>query len=682
MRSSSIGSTIIGIESIVYIFLIGCGGGGTRATAPQVTVSVSPASAQVSVGGTLQLAASGGGSSYTWAVNDVRGGNHTYGTITSTGLYTAPQASPGSVTIKATSTATPSASGTATLTIVSPSPVVYLVSPAAFVAGSGDTPITVTGDQFVANSTVTVGETQLAATLVSINELKAVVPAALLAQPTVHRLTVTTPAPGGGADNSHKLTVAATGTVAATTHPLVASYSIRLPRPGKVAVEFGLDTTYGRRTWTRSTPLLRIPEVEILVAGMKQFSTYHMRAVADFADGTQFLDADHTFTTGGLPTSRVPQLKVTRPSGLPNNPGVELLDLYAGTANQALAAITDLDGNVIWYYDYDPATWGAPYPWRPLANGNFIILLSAGALREIDLLGNTIREMTKDELNLRLAAGGFNLAVDSMHHEVTPLPNGHFILLVNSHRSFMDLPGRPGETKITGDQLVDLDANWNPVGVWNTFDHMDVNRHPVSVNDWTHGNSIAYSADDGNLLFSMRNQHWVIKIDYQDGRGSGNILWRLGYQGDFTMQNGGPEAWQYGQHFPVITTPDTTGIFDLVIFDNGNNRVMDQNGTTCQLFVVPYCYSRAPIFRVDEGSKTVQVLFDGRLPRYADMLGSVTFFEDGNVEADMGLLIPIAAQVVEMTQEPVPQIVWQMDITGQMAYRAYRIPSLYPGVQW
>jgi hypothetical protein len=26
--------------------------------------------------------------------------------------------------------------------------------------------------------------------------------------------------------------------------------------------------------------------------------------------------------------------------------------------------------------------------------------------------------------------------------------------------------------------------------------------------------------------------------------------------------------------------------------------------------------------------------------------------------------------------------VWQMNITGQLAYRGFRIPSLYPGVVW
>ena len=42
-----------------------------------------------------------------------------------------------------------------------------------------------------------------------------------------------------------------------------------------------------------------------------------------------------------------------------------------------------------------------------------------------------------------------------------------------------------------------------------------------------------------------------------------------------------------------------------------------------------------------------------------------------------------AASVYEVTQDPTnPQTVWQLQITGQNAYRAMRIPSLYPGVQW
>jgi hypothetical protein len=43
------------------------------------------------------------------------------------------------------------------------------------------------------------------------------------------------------------------GTVTATNNPQVAQYSITLPYPGSVTVNFGTDTTYGRQTWTRTT---------------------------------------------------------------------------------------------------------------------------------------------------------------------------------------------------------------------------------------------------------------------------------------------------------------------------------------------------------------------------------------------------------------------------------------------
>jgi hypothetical protein len=39
------------------------------------------------------------------------------------------------------------------------------------------------------------------------------------------------------------------------------------------------------------------------------------------------------------------------------------------------------------------------------------------------------------------------------------------------------------------------------------------------------------------------------------------------------------------------------------------------------------------------------------------------------------------SQIMEVTQKD-NQLVWQMNVSGANAYRAYRIPSLYPGVTW
>jgi len=41
-----------------------------------------------------------------------------------------------------------------------------------------------------------------------------------------------------------------------------------------------------------------------------------------------------------------------------------------------------------------------------------------------------------------------------------------------------------------------------------------------------------------------------------------------------------------------------------------------------------------------------------------------------------------ASQVMEVTYPDSPQTVWQLNLTGANAYRAFRIPSLYPGISW
>jgi len=446
------------------------------------------------------------------------------------------------------------------------------------------------------------------------------------------------------------------------------------------------------KTWSRPTP----PgggEVDVLVAGMKAFSTYHMRAFVDFPGGTRSVDADHTFTTGGLPAARLPQLTVRRSSTLTPNPGVEYMNLvnFFTPGNPAQAVVTDLDGNVIWYYDPDPTGTGSIiFPFKFLPNGNVLVNLfgtiggSAGVLREIDLAGDTIRELSWETLNQRLASAGFNLTVSGIHHDFALLPNGHLILLVNELKSFTDLPGYPGTISVLGDGLVDLDENWNPVWTWDSFDRLDVNRHPQGLPDWTHSNAVIYSSDDGNLLLSSRHQSWVLKIDYEDGRGSGDILWRFGYQGDFTLDAGAPAAWAYGQHDIRILSPNSTGVFTLGMFDNGFIRVLDDSGTLCGSSGAPACYSRVPFFQVDQIGRTAHVQYEVSSLPYSFAVGSIEVLPNGNLEYDEGFLalFPARATIKEVTQESTPQTVWEVDEAGQIAYRAFRIPSLYPGVQW
>jgi arylsulfate sulfotransferase len=491
--------------------------------------------------------------------------------------------------------------------------------------------------------------------------------------------------------------VLAPGTVSSTNNPLVAQYSITLPDGGNVKVEFGPDASYGLDTWTQPAPSGG-GQMNMLVAGMKASGTYHMRAIVDLPGGLQFQDVDHTFQTGALPANRIPAITVSQPGSLAPNSGVELLDLinYAIPGNPLQAVVTDLQGNVIWYYDIDPdgSTGALPFPIKLLPNGHFLINATPagsggtggpGVLLEIDLAGNIIRSMTSAELNSRLAASGFNLVTQAMHHDFLLLPNGHLIIIVDHKKDFTDLPGYPGTTSVLGDALIALDQNWQPVWFWDTFDHLDINRHPLAFPDWTHSNALIYSPDDGDLLLSMRDQSWVIKIDYQDGKGSGGILWRFGYQGDFTLASGGaPAAWTYGQHDIQIVSPNSSGIFNMSMFDNGWIRVMDDNGDLCGTTGQPACYSRSVIFQVDEPTRTATVLWeDSNLP-YSLALGSMRLQTNGNVEFDEGFIpdTPFKAVVQEVTPDANPQLVWQLEVDHQPGYRIFRLPSLYPGVQW
>ena len=314
--------------------------------------------------------------------------------------------------------------------------------------------------------------------------------------------------------------------LAATQHPLVAQYKVSVSTAAQVTVEFGTTTAYGRSTATQS--INAGGDAPILVAGMRPATAYHMRARIDFASGATMYDSDHTFTTKTLPNATFPQVKVTQTSGF----AAQGVDVTSSTGPQVTAAVFDNDGSLIWYY-YDPKMPPLTFPLKFLPNGEFIAQYYQN-LREVDLSGKIIREETIDKVNSELKSAGYSIHAVEFHHDMLSLDNGHWILLVDLQKDYQDLPGYPGTTHVVGDAIIDLDPNGHLVWAWNTFDHLDVNRHPYMFPDWTHSNALVYTAD-GNLLLSMRHQSWIIKINYANGAGNGDILWHLGPEGDFAL---------------------------------------------------------------------------------------------------------------------------------------------------
>jgi hypothetical protein len=143
---------------------------------------------------------------------------------------------------------------------------------------------------------------------------------------------------------------------------------------------------------------------------------------------------------------------------------------------------------------------------------------------------------------------------------VLKLANGHNLLLITYTQAVTD---PPGSGNVAGNLIVEWDPQTQkPVWSWNGFDHLQVSHAPFGLPDWTHANALLYSPDDGNLIVSMRNQDWILKLNYADGAGDGSVLWRMGPDGDFTLPAGAsPVEWNYGQHYPVFCEPEQRGGF-------------------------------------------------------------------------------------------------------------------------
>ncbi len=146
-----------------------------------------------------------------------------------------------------------------------------------------------------------------------------------------------------------------------------------------------------------------------------------------------------------------------------------------------------------------------PFPIKLLPNGNMLLTvqgLTDDYVREIDLAGNIVYQLTMSDLNKALKAAAIPYQVATLHHDLEKLSNGHYLILGNYYQT---ISGQ----QILGDAIID----WNPttqqpVWTWSAFDHLSLDHAPYGIADWTHANALIYSPDDGNLVVSMRNQNF------------------------------------------------------------------------------------------------------------------------------------------------------------------------------
>jgi hypothetical protein len=405
------------------------------------------------------------------------------------------------------------------------------------------------------------------------------------------------------------------------------------------------------------------------LAGLQAQSDYSVKHIVDTGSG--LVDGPMlTMTTGSTPLSLAAQT-VLQPAPTPSPDGILL---QATIMTNSLA--TDLNGNPVWYYPGN-----VTFITRPEPGGYFFGIVENPAgdqsqqiVREFDLTGMTVLETNAARVNEQLAAMGMR-PISAFHHEARRLPDGKILVLGAVEQILTDVQG-PGPIDVLGDMIIVLDSNLQVVWAWDAFDHLDVTRLAtlndkcapgscpslfldVTANDWLHGNSVQQTPD-GNLLYSARSQDWVIKIDYQTGSGSGEILWRLGKGGDFQINSTDPSPWFSHQHDPQFLTDNTT----LTLFDNGNLRN----------FVDPTATSRGQVIQLDEQNRIANLIVNVDMGQFSFALGAAQKLPNGNYHFDVGFLADGTSLSVEV--DPSGNTVYALH-AGAPEYRSFRMRDLY-----
>ena len=419
--------------------------------------------------------------------------------------------------------------------------------------------------------------------------------------------------------------------VTPTANPLVALYSTTVCPVGySVAVAFqalGSPVTQYTppRTCTGTT-------LNTYIAGMRA-NTFYVMTSCIYAGGVFWpITIGVGFMTGTPSGVSFPTTAVISPPPAGSEIRPVLLHSYIGTGYVETA--TDLAGNVIWYY----GTTDHAYTTRVEAGGKMLMVFFGSndpyqqPLKEIDLAGNTLLETNAGAIADQLVALGAQ-PISSIHHEIRRLANGNFLLLGSVERM---TPGVQGGADVLGDEIVILDPNLQVIWYWNAFDHLDVNRAailgemctnlapgcpPVKLatvaNDWLHSNAVDMGSD-GNIIISLRHQDWIAKIDYANGTGTGAVLWRLGANGDFTINSSDPSPWfshAHDAHWELGTTQY------LSLFDNGNTRHAAD----------PAAHSRGQLLSIDETNHTASLVLNFDLGLYSAAVGTAQMLWDGNV---------------------------------------------------
>lgn len=522
--------------------------------------------------------------------------------------------------------------------------------------------------------------------------------------------------------------------VVGTANPLVALFSAPVCPSGSVMrASFRRHAANSTSTKTNFAPCNGNTTMTFEIAGMYPKAQYTI--FAQTKTGSTITNGPSvTFTAGSLPTNiSFPTFQVLVPVG-PGTDTSEPTILWGlsqlHTANQAnnINVATDLGGNLTWFYN-TPSSNPALLT-RPVTNGGILAIVNdvswnavthgGQVLRQIDLAGNIVRETNTGVIQQQLLALGAtdggpcttipkpapvgSACLDAFHHEFESLPNGYMAALASIEKIFP--PGTQGDTTgepvdIIGDMIIVMNSNWQVVWYWDAFQWLDVNQAGVlgelcaastpgcppmlllssgispEAKDWLHANSIYFWPQSNDLLFSMKDQDLVIKIDYNNGSGTGMPLWYMTWQseGDFSFNNVAQDPWPWfsHQHYACMAN---NGAGPMLLFDNGNTRISPPPIGLGHPGCEPNdCNSRGMALTVNESTMTVTPQMSVDLGVYSSADGTAQLLSDGNYFFFAGLIVSLSgttSQAIEVG--PSGQV---LNIQGPQGYRSWQLANLY-----
>jgi arylsulfate sulfotransferase len=486
-----------------------------------------------------------------------------------------------------------------------------------------------------------------------------------------------------------------TPVVTYTAHPLVALFSGPPCAEGsqfRVAFQAEGEEPIAR---TPTQPCKGSISNNVWVGGMRVGTDYRLRS--ELLRGSEVKQGAWLPFHAGLADGELAPATVVVPRASGSsvlNPVVIHSAIAIGGGKKPFA--TDLEGRVVWYL----RTGGSLT--RVIPGGRFLVgaegpnsinsTKDEQLLREVDLAGNILRETNVSRVAEQLESRGIHSdckvggkeCVSGFHHEAIRLPNGHTLAIAGLERMMpAGTQGAKEAVDILGDIVVDLDEDFQVTGVWNTFDHMDVNRKsykdakcrtggggcpPVllapEANGWTHSNSLNYIPSTGDFLVSIPEQDWIVKVDWKNGKGSGKVLWRLGKGGDFKVESKDPNPWFSYAH-DVGFEPAGSNVLT-VLDDNEFNHGKDKSAQ-----------SRAQVWKLDEEKLTATLAYNVNLGGFSICCGSMQVLKNGGYSSVAGWIDPASPHGRTVETDKDGKIVHVIDLEGVIVYRSYRVDDMY-----